>query len=129
MWFARDVLQPENGPAPVSTVPMPVQAPRGAPLNQTAAMAAVRTAMRLRGVVVYHVGLRGGQVEVSFLTPELGRRLEAELRVLSDRIGWPVAVSDHIERAQVTGQVRQIIGRGKIGVEISGGVDSGAGDR
>ena len=89
-------------------------------MNQTAAMAAVRTAMRLRGVVVYHVGLRGGQVEVSFLTPQVGRRLEGELRVLSDRIGWPVAVSGHIERAQVTGQVRKIIGRGKIAVEISG---------
>ena len=96
-----------------SSVPImsPSAEAAAAPLNQQAAFAAVRTALRAQGLSVYHVALRAGVVEVSLLTPALGRRYEALLAELAQRIGRPIAIAPQPQQAPLIGLVRQIVGR------------------
>jgi len=80
-------------------------------LHQAAAIAAVKGALRAVGASVYHVAVRQGALEVTFLTPALGRRFEPAMAEIATRIGWPLGCAAHPQHAPLIGLVRQVIGR------------------
>jgi Cft2 family RNA processing exonuclease len=92
-----EVISPEGGTA--------------SRLDQTRAFAAVKAALRARGGTVYHLALRDGTIEVSFLTPAVGRRFLPVLEELTRQVGWPLGIAPQPQQGPLIGLVRQILGR------------------
>lgn len=90
-------------------------APRAAAAGPRAevnvAFAAVRAALEAEGVVVHRVGRRGSAIEVTLLTPAVGRRHRPTLDRLEGELGWTITVSRHPQQQALAELVRTTVGR------------------
>ena len=73
--------------------------------------ASIREAFLLLGVTIYKVGRKNDAVQVTFLTPLVGRRWQAELARLAGALGWPLAIDPQPQQGAVFEFVRQVVGR------------------
>ena len=62
-----------------------------APWEINAAYAAIREA--LAGSTLYRTSLKGSEILLSFISPQVGERYRAEIAALEERIGWPLAIN------------------------------------
>lgn len=75
-----------------------------------AAYAAIRTALRQAGAVVYKVGKKrdgGGEyIEVSFISPDVGERYRVLLADLRQQTGWLVRINPRPNQNEIKSRVR-----------------------
>ncbi|HLH74045.1 MAG TPA: hypothetical protein VKX96_12235, partial [Chloroflexota bacterium] len=107
--------EPVNATAPAESSPgQPIVEPSSdgpGALEINTTYAAIREAFRELGVTIYKVGRRGDAIQVTFLTPVIGRRWQQELAHLADALGWPLAIDPQPQQGAVFDLVRQMVGR------------------
>lgn len=79
----------------------------GQRLEANRAFTALKGAFKARGVPLYHVGQRGPGIEVTFLTPALGRRWQPLLDELQEHLGWPLAIAPQPQQQPLIQAVRE----------------------
>jgi hypothetical protein len=57
--------------------------------------------VELREHGLYKAGLKDGVIVLSFITPELGYRLQDEIQLLSDKVGYPLDVHPHPNQHEI----------------------------
>jgi Cft2 family RNA processing exonuclease len=71
----------------------------GEPLEINTAYAAIRTA--LTGTTLYRTSLKGDHIVLSFISPQVGARYQAEIDSLAARIGWSLAISSSSNQMEI----------------------------
>jgi len=99
-----DVTEPEAPPVRPSV-------DRVESLEINLAFDAIRESLALDGASVYRVGRRDAAIEVTFLTPAVGRRWQPQLDRLQESLGWPLVIASQPRQGAVIEVVRQIVGR------------------
>jgi hypothetical protein len=64
--------------------------------------------VELRAHGLYKVGLKEGVIVLSFITPELGYRLQDEIQALSDKVGYPLDVHPHPNQHEIIMLVNEL---------------------
>ncbi|MFZ6027219.1 MAG: MBL fold metallo-hydrolase [Chloroflexota bacterium] len=77
------------------------------PLEINAAYAAIKAA--LDGSTLYRTSLKGGEIVLSFISPQVGVRYQAQIDQLSRQVGWPLAISSQPNQNAILDCARRIL--------------------
>ena len=91
-----------TGVEPVMSAPA-----SGSRMEINAAYAAIKDV--LAGSTLYRTSLTGDTIVLSFISPQVGERHSAEIEVLSQRIGWPLAVNPQPNQGAILEAARKLV--------------------
>ncbi len=77
------------------------------PWEINAAYAEIRRS--LAGSTLYRTSLKGGQIILSFVSPQVGERHQEHIEALSRRIGWDLAVNPHPNQVAILSEARALV--------------------
>lgn len=63
----------------------------------------------LAGSTLYKTSLKGERIVLSFISPQVGERYQAEIEALSRRIGWPLEINPHPNQVAIAGEARSLV--------------------
>lgn len=72
-----------------------------------AAQAAIKQA--LAGSTLYRTSLKGGRIILSFISPQVGRRYQAEIEALAEQVGWPLDVNPQPNQGLILETARNLV--------------------
>jgi Cft2 family RNA processing exonuclease len=87
--------------------PAAVSAPSGARLEINAAYAALKAA--LEGSTLYRTSLKGDEIVLSFISPQVADRYRAQIEVLSQQVGWPLSISPQANQGAILEAARMLL--------------------
>jgi Cft2 family RNA processing exonuclease len=90
------------------------RAASGKRLEINAAYAEIRAA--LEGSSLYRTSLKGDQVMLSFISPQVGERYREQMEDLSARIGWPLSINPQPNQGAIQEALRVLLAH--AGIEI-----------
>jgi Cft2 family RNA processing exonuclease len=94
--------------------PVPHQTPvqigeisTGGQMEINAAYAAIRQALDAHGL--YKASLKGGQIVLSFISPQVGERHQETIRQLAEQTGYPISIHPHPNQQQILLVAQQLM--------------------
>ncbi len=109
----------------------------GEPLEINAAYALLK--QRLAGSTLYRTSLKDGAIVLSFISPQVGERHDAEIERLAQEIGWPLRINPQPNQGAIVDAARLLcqrqgwtiakgpsifLDRGEVSVTVASAVDS-----
>lgn len=95
-----------SSPAAISLVDVE---PAARPWEINAAYGAIKTA--LEGSTLYRTSLKGGEIMLSFISPQVGERYREQIQAISRQIGWPLRINPQTNQGAITEAVTTILAR------------------
>jgi uncharacterized protein len=92
---------------PVS--PPPAFTPAGAPMEINAAYSLVKSG--LEGSTLYRTSLKGEEIVLSFISPQVGRRYQEKIAELAVQTGWPLSISPQPNQGAILETARALLAR------------------
>jgi len=126
---ARRLFEDESGFALTVTLaaaqapaaPPPVDAAAaGGQMEINAAYAFVRAA--LEGSTLYRTSLKGSEIVLSFISPQVGERYRAQIEELARQTGWPLSINPQANQGAILEAVQGLLGRAGLSVRKGPGV-------
>jgi Cft2 family RNA processing exonuclease len=65
----------------------------------------------LAGSTLYRTSLKGNEITLGFISPQVGERYREQIEALSARIGWPLAISPQPNQNAIMDAVRALVVR------------------
>lgn len=79
------------------------------PMEINRAYAVIKEEMASAGTRVYKAGLKNKTIEVTFITPQVGRRHLETLNALSQKTGWPIIINEDPNQNEVKNLIKRLI--------------------
>ncbi|MFQ3672608.1 MAG: MBL fold metallo-hydrolase [Aggregatilineales bacterium] len=80
-------------------------APTGTLMEINAAYSRIRAVLEPMGL--YRAGLRGGEIVLYFISPQVGQRAQEAIRALSEETGYPLVIHDQPNQQAITTEVKR----------------------
>ena len=90
-----------------SAAPVLPAAPAGKPLEINAAYAAIRAA--LADTTLYRTSLKGGEIVLAFISPQVGERYRDQLAELGRQVGWPLSIYSQPNQGAITDAAQTLL--------------------
>jgi len=87
--------------------PVAVSASGGAHLEINAAYAALKAA--LEGSTLYRTSLKGDEIVLSFISPQVADRYRTQIEALSQQVGWPLSISPQPNQGAILEAARMLL--------------------
>ena len=81
--------------------------PSGSRLEINAAYAALKAA--LEGSTLYRTSLKGDEIVLSFISPQVADRYRAQIEALSQQVGWPLSISPQPNQGAILEAARMLL--------------------
>jgi len=94
--------------SPTASAPA-APAPSALAWEINAAYAEIKRA--LAGSTLYRASLKGGEIVLGFISPQVGERYQAQIEVLSAKIGWPLAIGPQPNQNAIVDAARALLAR------------------
>ncbi len=105
--------------APVAPPPVGAAA-AGGQMEINAAYAFVRAA--LEGSTLYRTSLKGSEIVLSFISPQVGERYRAQIDELARQTGWALSVNPQANQGAILEVVQGLLGRAGLNLRKGPGV-------
>jgi Cft2 family RNA processing exonuclease len=79
----------------------------GSPLEINAAYTTIKTA--LDGSTLYRTSLKGSEIVLSFISPQVGERYRQQIEQLSQQVGWPLSISPQPNQNAILDSARRLL--------------------
>ena len=63
----------------------------------------------LAGSTLYRTSLKGGEIVLSFISPQVGERYRAQIEELSRRIDWPLSIHPRPNQVAISGEAQALV--------------------
>ena len=70
----------------------------------------------LEGSTLYRTSLKGDDIMLSFISPQMGERYEEEIAVLKEQTGWGISVNPQSNQGSILETARVIINKAGLGI-------------
>jgi len=87
--------------------PATVLISKGIRLEINAAYAALKTA--LEGSTLYRTSLKGEEIVLSFISPQMGSRHQAQIEALSQQVGWHLGINPQPNQGAILEAARMLL--------------------
>ena len=91
----------------VATAPLSARVMAGTKLEINAAYAAIKAT--LAGSGLYRTSLKGEEIVLSFISPQVGARHATTIADLAKQIGWPLSVNPQPNQGAITDAARRLL--------------------
>ncbi len=108
---AAPAASPAQSPAPVKP---------GEPWEINAAYAAIKTA--LEGSTLYKTSLKGTEIQLSFISPQVGERYREQIEALAQQTGYPLRINPQPNQGAILETARALLARKNLAVVKGPGI-------
>jgi Cft2 family RNA processing exonuclease/nucleotide-binding universal stress UspA family protein len=115
-----DLLVSLASAAPQVQLPAPAPAKPDEPWEINAAYAAIKAA--LEGTTLYKTSLKGTEIQLSFISPQVGERYHEQFEALSQQTGYPLRVSPQPNQGAILEAARALLARRNLAVVKGPGI-------
>lgn len=105
--FDLNLLRMTTGPALAPA--LTAMAPANAPLEINAAYAIIKAG--LENTTLYRTSLKGSEIILSFISPQVGERYRAQIDHLARQVGWTLSINPQPNQGAILEAVRALLER------------------
>jgi Cft2 family RNA processing exonuclease len=109
-----------ESPVPANVIIPESEGDAEEPWEINAAYALIKAA--LEGSSLYKTSLKGGQIVLSFISPQVGERYHEQISTLSRQTGWPLKINPNANQGAILEAARRLLGQAELAVTKGPGI-------
>jgi Cft2 family RNA processing exonuclease len=117
--FKLDITLAES-PEPANVIIPDSAGTADEPWEINAAHAVIRS--KLAGSTLYKSSLKGGQIVLSFISPQVGARYQEQIATLSRQTGWPMSINPNANQGAILEIARRLLDQAEMVITKGPGI-------